>query len=70
MKNEQEIADRLTELRKRLRKVTKLGKDHAKKTGANRSTLGIKSRRLIEGEIVGLTWVLGVPDPGRTPTIK
>ena len=70
MKGEQEIATRLANLREQLTAVKYDRKTHAKKTGAKRTTLGIRSLRLLEGEIAGLAWVLGVPDPGPTPTVQ
>lgn len=70
MKSEIEIAARLRELRERLKVEAAKAKTYAKETGASRTTLGIRARRLLEGEIAGLAWVLGVPDPGPTPTVQ
>jgi len=65
MKTEAEITERLNQLRERLKSAT--AKRKALPRGG--AGLGIKNKRLLEGEITGLCWVLGVPDiPGPTPT--
>jgi hypothetical protein len=58
MRTEDEINARLKELRGRLKKREAEIKAHARDTGANRTTLGINTRRKLEGEIAGLEWVL------------
>jgi hypothetical protein len=70
MKSEDEIAARLREVREKLTMAEGVGKAYAKEKGSGRSTLGIKSRRLLEGERMALAWVLGIPDPGPTPTVQ
>lgn len=60
MKTEEQIADRIAELRSALRKQEDKQKGHAQRTGANRSTLGTRLRRELEGEIAALEWVLGL----------
>lgn len=70
MKSEDEVAARLHKLRTQLKSLKDDRKAYAKQTGARRSTLGIKNLRLVEGEIVALAWVLGVPDAGPTPTVQ
>jgi hypothetical protein len=70
MKSEHEIVERLREVREILKTVEGRGKTHAEKTGARRSNLGAKNRRLLEGERMALAWVLGLPDPGPTPTVQ
>ena len=68
MKSEDQITARIKELREQLKKQKDNQKDHARWTGANRTTLGIKRRRQLEGEIAGLEWVLriGSVDPMAT----
>ena len=59
MKREDEITARIKELRRKLKKQEAHRSGHARETGSNRSTLGIKLVRQLEGEIAGLEWVLG-----------
>jgi hypothetical protein len=58
MKTETQIKARIIELRDRLDKNTDQRKAYAKQTGANRTTLGVRSRREYEGQIEALEWVL------------
>jgi hypothetical protein len=59
MKTEKEILGRIDFLRGRLKRQEDERKRHARETGANRTTLGIRRTRELEGEIAGLEWVLG-----------
>ena len=58
MKTQEQIAARIKELRTELEGKEDSRKGHAKATGANRSTLGIKRKNELEGEIAGLEWIL------------
>lgn len=64
MKTEREVTEHLAELRTRLASVDRERK--AKPRGGGGAN--IKNKRVLEGEIAALAWVLGVPDAGPTPT--
>jgi hypothetical protein len=59
MKTEVQIAARIVGLRTALKNRENEQKAHGQKTGANRSTIGNRLRRELEGEIAALEWVLG-----------
>jgi hypothetical protein len=63
MKSEDQIIARLKESRIKLKNRMLRSKAHARETGANRTTLGQKDRRQLEGEIAAFEWVLGI-EPG------
>ena len=58
MKSEMQIAGYIQELRGALKKQESRRRSQARRTGANRSTLGIRRTRELEGKIAGLEWVL------------
>ena len=59
MKSEEEIVARIKELRHRLNEEEDARKRHGRKTGGNRSTLGMRVVDKLQGEIAGLEWALG-----------
>jgi hypothetical protein len=65
MKTENEIVERLGEVRARLESIMSDRKARPRGGG----TLGAKSLGALEGERAALAWVLDEPDPGPTPTV-
>jgi len=61
MKTEGEITQRIKALGEMLKKNDQRRKSYSREHGARTGTLGIKRIREIEGEIMGLLWVL---EPG------